>query len=393
MANARGSTSPQFAQKLQEAQDYAYALLRLARGYAFKMHLGNIATLLDAHLPSNEQRPQLPSTNTSEEGDDIDEDLEAIQPWDHAGWMRLSLAPFDALEIIISFMTDRSSKYPLVPTTIKARILVSPLASGDMYPWRELMTNPAYFPVEVKDVYSSTEKIGNVELRDWLEGMATDAMRLETLSGLADSASRKWTNPSKRISSYVSVHGSVSKLAADGSLHVIEVESGKIDLNQTSRHILTLLEEWHESIQNYVETLAMDVGDLPLDRLESGSINLTNIPDILHAPLEEWYKGNPELGNLEKNICDDLVLLSDELRPPAGSGFTYLANLSKLHGATQFKGATHCEACLATFLDDTQNGTNSKYAEHLDTPPFDEILESLEASMFIHIYSLSDRMK
>ncbi len=428
------SNSEELKQKLQAAQMYAYGLLRLVRGHALKMHLYNFSDLLDSHLPTGQGESERVSRAVSEE---YSEDLDAIEPGDHTGWLQLSLSHFEAIEIIISFLTDRALKgrEKSQPTSITVRILASPLSSGKMYPWRELFVHPT-FPADAQDVYLNTAMIDNIGLRDWLEEAASDATRLEAQVDLISSANQEWTSgPSERFSRYKSIHDSISALV-DGDLSLTESE--RIGLDKSARNLRDLLEEWYllskvenditdgllllkcqlsplsqvlsklsssaygrwidqsrrlsnyESVLHSVTKLAVD-GGLPTIKLESDSdseavdIDLNQTVHKLVALLDTWLKDCQQKSQLETKIGEGLDTLESELLPPLG--YTYLTNLTKLDKETEFTGATHCEACLATFLNDTEGGRNSKYADHLVTPPLKTILQALQVGMLIHVYS------
>jgi hypothetical protein len=166
-----------FKNSVEQLQYYAYPLLRLARGRAFRMHLENIEHLLDdPRLPSagastddhNEEHdnaqqeedfdgvlppqrfddPHCPSAgastdNHNEEHDNAqqDEDFDGVLPpqklKSYVAWLRLIVGHFDAIEILVRFV--KSSSFPY--QSISIQILDPPPTSGEKLDWQKLFTD------------------------------------------------------------------------------------------------------------------------------------------------------------------------------------------------------------------------------------------------------------
>jgi hypothetical protein len=136
-----------FKQDLITGRKYGYALMRMARGRAFRMHMENIEHLLSDYTPDTEA--STPVAEGEQEGEDEDEDLEAIQgdqkgslSKSYGAWLRLMVAQFDAVEILVNFVNGLGSSYE----HISMKMLVAPTTSRKVLPWSELFTDPNLFP-------------------------------------------------------------------------------------------------------------------------------------------------------------------------------------------------------------------------------------------------------
>jgi hypothetical protein len=125
-----------------DTQVYGYGLLRLARGQAFQMHMKHIGHLLKKPDSTNAGAPMPASSNAEDPvKEPEDKDLQALKPLppnrDQEGaapktltksyidWLRLTVAHFDAIEIIIQYVWSSSFHYK----KISAMTLVAPLTS------------------------------------------------------------------------------------------------------------------------------------------------------------------------------------------------------------------------------------------------------------------------
>ncbi|KIJ96413.1 hypothetical protein K443DRAFT_682330, partial [Laccaria amethystina LaAM-08-1] len=129
-----------FEESVEQLSYYAYALLRLARGRAFRMHLENIEHLLDD--------PRHPSAGAST--DDYNEEHDHAQQEEdfdgvllpqklksYVAWLRLIVGHFDAVEILARFV--KSSSFPY--QSIFIQILNPPLTGEDKLDWQKLFTD------------------------------------------------------------------------------------------------------------------------------------------------------------------------------------------------------------------------------------------------------------
>jgi hypothetical protein len=160
-ANAKKDTTGEdparedtFNKNIHNIHVYGYALLRLSRGHAFRLHLENIAKLLEDPFHSGEEKED--SDEEEEDSDeeeedsieDFDEELEAIQPTfprtgglpkSYTAWLRLMVSHFDAIEIVVRFLQK------LQCDTISVDILVAPRTDNTLLPWQELFSG-SYLP-------------------------------------------------------------------------------------------------------------------------------------------------------------------------------------------------------------------------------------------------------
>ena len=123
-----------FKESVEKLAYYAYGLLRLARGRAFRMHLENIEKLLDD--------PRCPSAGPST--DDHEETAEefavVLLPQQklksYVAWLQLILGHFDAVEILSGFV--KSSDFPYKSISIE---ILEPLSTnGETLDWRTIFS-------------------------------------------------------------------------------------------------------------------------------------------------------------------------------------------------------------------------------------------------------------
>jgi hypothetical protein len=155
--------SPEFLRHLSKAVSSGYALQRIVRGSGISHHLYNLTLSLDYH-----RRPEHANSTmakgkgkatdlTMTDGEcteDQDMDLLEIRPgvikdgqprplWkSYLDWLKLILNHFNAVEILVRFITG-----PYFQTkAISIKILTSPNVGGLKLPWREVLNNPMRFP-------------------------------------------------------------------------------------------------------------------------------------------------------------------------------------------------------------------------------------------------------
>ena len=200
-----------FEQELTHGCLYGYALMRIARGRAFRMHMENIEPLLvnmKALKPSSapnvaigEQEDEdkneasIPDLEFKvaigeQEGEDEDEEIEEIQPGSLSksfeAWLRLMVVHLDAIETLVNFVNG--SKFPY--ETISIKILVAPTTSPIALPWSELFTDPRLFPI--KDALNPRISTTNTEISQFLETAIDDAQFLHETHTFATKALASW---------------------------------------------------------------------------------------------------------------------------------------------------------------------------------------------------------
>lgn len=351
---AKPTDPVKFKMELTRAQEYAYALLRIARGYAFRCHIYNIAPHLNKYRADNEGFPaEAPKVAEEDvEGNqEVDEELEAIQPGNYAGWLRLVLAHFDAVEIIFSYMFARHSAAPLA--SINISILKSPLASDKMYPWRDLFSEKKYFPTEDPDVYAPAA-ITNTEILEFVEKTVLQASKAQKFSSWARLAFMQWAARGQEDFNYNHLKAMVGKLADAKDLPVIDHKSEEDNLDSQP----------HESSMS--------------------SVNFNTIARNVHTAIERWHNPQDEresIAVLEEGITNDLRKLYDRLYPtPPIYGF--IANLDT-KAPLKFTGAIHCESGIASVLDPfSKHGPNPDLDEYGNKAALSSILSQMDVSIF-----------
>ena len=303
------SDASQFANATTDVQVYAYGLLKLARGQAFQMHMGNIGPLLKkpdrtnagALVPvSNADDPiKGPEGKVKDEGEgleDEDEELKALEllllpnkandgaprktlKESYVDWLRLTVAHFDAIEIVIQHVMSPNFHH----SDISITNLVAPLSSNALYPWEELIKKylPTTDPTDAQSASTS-----NNQILEFLEGAVSTAVRARELSILANASLAQWNNHRSPTFKPQQV---LQKL-------VNMVEYKDADINQIASPMIDQLKYWRKC----------DTG-------------------MVTQGIQELHK---KLSYL----------------PPGTSLFANLRNL-------EFKGALHCEASLASLID------------------------------------------
>jgi hypothetical protein len=183
-----------FKQDLITGRVYGYALMRMARDRAFRMHMENIEHLLSDYTPDTEA--SAPVAEGEQEGEDEDEDLEAIQvdqkgslSKSYGAWLRLMVVQFDAVEILVNFVNGLGLSYE----HISIKMLVAPIKSRKVLPWSELFTDPNLFPKG--DVLNPTLVTkSNAEIKQFLQDAIEKAMFASESYNLAKKAQTCWNS-------------------------------------------------------------------------------------------------------------------------------------------------------------------------------------------------------
>lgn len=187
-AQGKNSSNPakgseKFKQQVNIVVLCGYALQRLSKSAALKMHLKLIGPLLKTNLGI------FPPQMTEEEEElDEDPDLEALQPLlrietSYIDWLRLVLVHFDAAEILVNFVTEETFVYK----DISIEIVVAPPVGECLLPWKELLMDSTLFPGPRSSTQASTsttndqilEFLGNA-VETFAKGTATFAKTQST---------------------------------------------------------------------------------------------------------------------------------------------------------------------------------------------------------------------
>jgi len=288
---------------------FGYGLLKLARSQTFQLHMEHIGPLLDRVQQYNIDPFQsgVPEGSQLEpEGEELEveaelqsvlslnEDKEGTQKTpakSYIGWLRLTVAHFDAIEIVMNYvMSDKFTHNYIAVTN-----LVSPLSSKALYPWDKLLKNEQYFPTtDPLDPSSSTT---NDDILNFLQEIMPKATKAKKLSSAAQAASEAWKDGQPQ--------------QAYKKMNEI-MNLGDEDVKEIAKSVRTQLNSWPRS---------------------NGDVITKGIKD-LHKRLHPLPPGNHFFSSLEK---------------------------------LEFRGALHCEICLASLVDmATKPGTStSNYADVL----------------------------
>jgi hypothetical protein len=134
-----------FKNKVSKALVYGYALQRLVKGAALKMHLQTIAPSLKMWNLRKSPTP----ISTEEELRERDEDIQAVHQSVQDGaavvtsyldWFKLLISHFDAVDILVSYVTSRKID------SISINILVAPFVDKKLLPWKDLFGDSTLLP-------------------------------------------------------------------------------------------------------------------------------------------------------------------------------------------------------------------------------------------------------
>ena len=134
-----------FKNKVSKALVYGYALQRLVKGAALKMHLQTIAPSLKMWNLRKSPTP----ISTEEELRERDEDIQAVHQSVQNGaavvtsyldWFKLLISHFDAVDILVSYVTSRKID------SISINILVAPFVDKKLLPWKDLFGDSTLLP-------------------------------------------------------------------------------------------------------------------------------------------------------------------------------------------------------------------------------------------------------
>ena len=239
-----------FNTNVRKIHTYGYGLLRLSRGCAFQLHLKNIQSLLvdPLHLSDEEVDGTDEEEDEGDEkdgdgdkkGDNIEEfdgELEAIQPTfplngglptTYTAWLRLMVAHFDAVEIVVRYIRK------LQCDTVSVDILVAPMTNETLLPWWELFSGH-YLPN--MDSGNNARDIPSQDvIRDFLEEGISRAGAVKKELRLAEIACKQWLPVNHPH--HLQVKEALEKIPQDSNI-------------QPQVHaILTKISEWQSILQS-----------------------------------------------------------------------------------------------------------------------------------------------
>ena len=293
--------SDDFKKKVDLVILYGYALERLTKGAALKMHLITIS-----HLLNRTHRRSMAMPASGEEQTELDEDLEAVQPsvtvegtsmpplisTSYIDWMKLMIVHFDAVNILVGYVTGTDFKYD----TISIQILVAPPEDDRLLPWKDLILDSTLFPPEPDNA-----GISNVEIF----GILNNAIKYsEKVKG----AKTSW---------------------------------GKRNLKNTIAFVEALKDSPLPSWSNHATKLLVKLRSLEEKKKATDG-----------AKSRPWANSKPHKRSLDDlgrvaSGNDDLI---DEITKDLQSLSESAQFITFLNEKKKITGTLHCEACLASLL-------------------------------------------
>ena len=311
--------SSQFTNALAGAHMYGYGLLKIARGQTFRMHMENIAPLLKKPhhtMPvpaSNAEDPVEEAKDKELEDTEVEEELSSVLLLNkdkggtqktltksYVDWLRLTVAHFDAVEIVMQYIMSPNFGYNSIAITN----LVAPTTSEALYPWEELITNEKYFPT--RDTTDPLSTTSNDEILKFLKAAVDNAAKARKLSALAEAALTKWNKHQTTTFTSQQVCRKMTDIMALGDEHV----------NEIAKSVDTQLQSW----------LKGDNGDTITKGIQDLHKKLCYLP-----PGNHFFSSLENLkfkGVLHCEIC--LASLVDMANKPIPPGSPYTELLSQL---------------------------------------------------------------
>ncbi|KAF9470884.1 hypothetical protein BDN70DRAFT_901764 [Pholiota conissans] len=152
VANSTENGARQFKDNVRKVDLLGYALLRISRGRAFRMHLHNIGGLLFPHdprqfgeaastdggvaFPAHHQ----PIRKSSSESESVEAVMLLSQSY--VDWLQAMLRHSRAVELLFAYITSRHFSYK----SISLSILDVPRTSNTFLPWSRLFWGNAFIP-------------------------------------------------------------------------------------------------------------------------------------------------------------------------------------------------------------------------------------------------------
>jgi hypothetical protein len=290
---------------------FGNALLRIARGSAFEMHLQNIATLLEDHRRISDAEISMPmpdlamedeEADVENEEEELDEELLPImsfvtdegQPmplWKiYRDWMRLMIVHFDAAKIL----TGYASQSPLPYKTVSFKILVYPRVDQAFLPWSDLFSDSRFIP-QAQAIADATGRPGIHKSNEEILKFLNDGLKSVKTSNAIEKQGRSVMKIWKNSSKYAGYEQTVQKLTA---LKPAYKDDSDID------EILALLSTWKKN-----------------------QLINSQATDEITGKLHSWY------GKVKSTAEKNSVSF------PIDSG-----------NCRDFSGTLHCEAGLASIL-------------------------------------------
>ncbi|KJA14870.1 hypothetical protein HYPSUDRAFT_59125 [Hypholoma sublateritium FD-334 SS-4] len=344
---------------MTKVQMYVYALLRMSRGQAFRVHIQNIRHLLSDWYRTNRPPPRTESRTDTDSNSgnvneaEVDEDLEAIQPQIYSGvipqnfidWLQLVVAHFDAVDVVYRFVTSSSFHY----NYISATILVSPTSPKEIYPWRKMLVDPI-FPQMHNDLVQKLS-ISNIDLLNFLEVAVSQATATSTRFDWIKGVQTTWkkkpnsANLDHLIDNLVQAHEAdkqhlqmliTKEEDADEKAELEKQALLASDLHDTAEAINNMIAPWR--------SLSSQIYDLQKQAEAKGRLGEEEVTKNI---LEKKDKLLADFLPLTMGITMKVQKLFCELQAHVRPGDYLLRSFDQ----KLLPSSIHCEACLASLLD------------------------------------------
>ncbi|KAF9474540.1 hypothetical protein BDN70DRAFT_936560 [Pholiota conissans] len=149
VANSSDNGAKQFADNVRNVDLIGYALLRIAKGRAFRMHLESIESYLSLNDPriragqaSSECIEAFPALQPVRSSDSDGMEATKLLSQSYVDWLRWVLDQFDAIETLVTYMT--SSRFPY--RSISLSLLAVPKTTDTFLPWLQLFSGNEFIP-------------------------------------------------------------------------------------------------------------------------------------------------------------------------------------------------------------------------------------------------------
>lgn len=305
LAKCRGKSKyssaalPAFEKQVTLVMGSGYALHKIAKGSALRMHMHAIASQLEqARLQAGISK-SMPAPG--EEDEELDEELVAVQPFvnisgivtplwrSYVDWLRLMVAHFDAVDILVTYVTGTN----LQDRRISVRILVAPPVDKRKLLWRELFTDSTLFPTKTV-----------------------------------------WDPPSAKP------HAAITN---DG---ILDFLNGALESCSQVKNLNALWKKEHLSANDHKDIIR-ELRTLESSQVPGWKDCATKLLAIVNVP------------NINKLTSDANDTISDNIQRLLDSSkfFTFLSESDGEESTPNFEGSLHCEAFIASLLDKTTRGS------------------------------------
>lgn len=338
---SQAAEAAKFKTNVDNGRLYGYLLMRLARGRAFRQHVQNIEHLLAKHIAAvsavqsagiDEEAQEM----TPDVEEEINDEIVAVEgiPLEQLGvlsnafgsWLRLMVAPLDAAEIIVDFVND--SRFPFRKVSIN--LLIPPKTNSETLPWRKLFTGHNLFPKsDPLAIHGPT----NAQIEDFLELKIQEATFATESHSMSVRAQNSWgSNNSNKVEQTLRILGLLESLVCSN------------DRLKDRMEVTELIKTIKASQANNQKQMSMEWEKF------NKNLKLHNL-----SPKSSKQKTPTSQITSQDGIKASIASLAATVYPEPPAGSSFFMDFAK---EKSFGGTLHCEAFMATLLDNaTHPGT------------------------------------